>query len=51
MTHSRPPETAISGAEHGINAGHGAEAFLTLAIVGAAAVHKLHERLQRTWEH
>ncbi len=51
MTHSRPPETAISGAEHGINAGHGAEAFLTLAIVGAAAVHKLHERLQRAWDH
>jgi hypothetical protein len=51
MTHSRPSETAISGAEHGINAGHGAEAFLTLAIVGAAAVHKLHERLQRAWEH
>lgn len=51
MTHSRTPETAISGAEHGINAGHGAEAFLTLAIVGAAALHKLHERWQRSWEH
>lgn len=51
MTHSRPPETAISGTEHGINAGHGAEALLTLTIVGAAAVHKLHEQWQRAWDH
>jgi hypothetical protein len=51
LTHNRPPETAISGAEHGINAGQGAEAVVMLAIVGAAAVHKLRERWERAWEH
>lgn len=51
MTHSRAPETTASGPEHGISAGHGAEALLTLTIVGAAAIHKLHERCQRAWEH
>jgi hypothetical protein len=48
MTHSRAPETTATQPDHGINAGHGAEALLTLAIVGAAAVHKLRERWQRT---
>jgi hypothetical protein len=47
MTQSRSPEVAMAAPEHGINAGQGAEALLTLAIVGAAAVHKLHERWQR----
>jgi hypothetical protein len=51
MTHSRLPEIAAVSPEHGINAGHGAEALLTLAIVGAAAVHKLHERWRGAWEH
>jgi hypothetical protein len=48
------PETITFGGkeiEHGINAGQGVEAFLTLAIVGAAAVHKLHERWRRAWDH
>jgi hypothetical protein len=47
MTLSRSPEVAMAGPEHGINAGQGAEALLTLAIVGAAAARKLHERWQR----
>lgn len=51
MTHSRSPEIGITTPEHGINAGQGVEAFLTLAIVGAAAVHKLHERWRRAWDH
>jgi hypothetical protein len=51
MTHSRSPEMAVTTPEHGINAGHGVEAFLTLAIVGAAAVHNLHERWRRAWDH
>lgn len=51
MTHSRPPETATAGPEHGISAGHGAEALLTLTIVGAAALHKLREHWQRAWDH
>jgi hypothetical protein len=51
MTHSRAPEITASRPEHGIDAGHGAEAFLTLAIVGAAAIHKLHERWQQAWHH
>jgi hypothetical protein len=51
MTHSHSYGTASAGAEQGINAGHGAEAFLTVAIVGAAVVHNLHERLQRAWHH
>ena len=51
MTHSRPPETATAGPEHGISAGHGAEALLTLTIVGTAALHKLREHWQRAWDH
>lgn len=51
MTHNRAPETAISGSDHGINAGQGAEAVVMLAIVGTAVVHKLRERWERAWEH
>jgi hypothetical protein len=51
MTHSRLPDITAARPEHGIDAGHGAEAVLTVAIVGAAAIHKLHERWQRAWEH
>ena len=51
MTNSRLPEITATQPDHGINAGHGAEAFLTMAIVGAAAVHKLHERWERAWHH
>lgn len=50
MTHNRSPETAITGSDHGINAGQGAEAVVMLAIVGTAVVHKLRERWQRAWE-
>ena len=51
MTHNRGPEITATRPEHGIDAGHGAEALLTLAIVGAATVHKLHERWQQAWHH
>jgi hypothetical protein len=51
MTRTHTPEMAVTTPEHGINAGHGIEAFLTLAIVGAAAVHNLHERWRRAWDH
>jgi hypothetical protein len=51
MTHSRLPEISAARPEHGINAGDGAEALLTVAIVGAAAIHKLHEHWQRAWDH
>jgi hypothetical protein len=51
MTHSPAPEIALAGPQQGINAGQGAEAFLTVTIVAAAAIHKLHERLQHAWEH
>ncbi|MGD0246622.1 MAG: hypothetical protein ABSB59_40705 [Streptosporangiaceae bacterium] len=44
MTHSRGPDMAAAGTEHGISAGHGVEAMLTLSIVGAAAVHKIVEK-------
>ncbi len=50
MTHSRVPDMATSGTEHGINAGHGVEAMLTLSIVGAAAVHKICERWRKAQE-
>jgi hypothetical protein len=50
MTHSRGPEMATSGTEHGISAGHGVEAMLTLSIVGAAAVHKICERWRKAQE-
>lgn len=50
MTHNRGPDMAVSGAEHGISAGHGVEAMLTLSIVGAAAVHKIHERWRKAQE-
>jgi hypothetical protein len=46
MTYHRSPEMTVTHTEHGINAGHGVEAALALTIVGAAAVHKLHERWQ-----
>ena len=49
ITHSRGPEMTATRPDHGINFGHGAEAFLTVTIVGAAAIHKLYERLQRAW--
>lgn len=51
MTHNRSPETAITGSDHGINAGQGAEAVVMLAVVGTAVVHKLRERWQRPWDH
>ena len=50
MTHSRPPDMGTPGAEHGISAGHGVEAMLTMAIVGAAAVHKISERWRKAQE-
>jgi hypothetical protein len=43
MTQHRSPEMAAGRPEHGISAGHGVEAALTLAIAGTAAAHKLHE--------
>jgi hypothetical protein len=50
MTHSRAPDMATPGAEHGISAGHGVEAMLTLSLVGAAAVHKICERWRKAQE-
>lgn len=50
MTHSRGPDLATSGADHGISAGHGVEAMLTLSIVGAAAVHQIVERWRKAQE-
>jgi hypothetical protein len=50
MTHNRPPDMATPGGEHGINAGHGVEAILTVSLVGAAAVHKIGERWRKAQE-
>ena len=51
MTGSHLPDITAMQPDHGINLGHGAEALLTVAIVGAAAVHKLHDRWERAWHH
>jgi len=50
MTHSRGPDLVTPGAEHGVGAGHGVEAMLTLSLVGAAAVHKICERWRKAQE-